>query len=147
MRENEKLVPCPIARSSNNDAYNDVCSATGRQCPYFGDEGMSVCKSKLKCVRYFSKRSGKVKLKKVITLIFSDTKSVKAENRHYTNTIKHSRRKHHDETKPAAVEPNDFMDELQDALKNHGETRTDDAQKGKIAGYGMSAIENYKKKM
>lgn len=36
MREKtEKLVPCPIARSSNNDAYNDICKATGQPCPYF----------------------------------------------------------------------------------------------------------------
>lgn len=146
MRENEKLVPCPIARSSNNDAYNDICNVTGQPCPYFVDEGMSVCKSKIKCLCYFSKRLGKVNFKEIITLIFSDTKTAKKEHRKYTNTIRHSRHAHTDEAKHASVDENDFMEGIEDALKTHVETKIEDDQTGTLAGYQMSALEKYKKK-
>lgn len=146
MRENEKLVPCPIARSSNNDAYNDICNVTGQPCPYFVDEGMSVCKSKIKCLRYFSKRLGKVNFKEIITLIFSDTKTAKKEHRKYTNTIRHSRHAHTDDAEHASVDENDFMEGLEDALKTHVETKIEDDQTGTLAGYQMSALEKYKKK-
>ena len=146
MRENEKLVPCPIARSSNNDAYNDICNVTGQPCPYFVDEGMSVCKSKIKCLSYFSKRLGKVNFKEIITLIFSDTKTAKKEHRKYTNTIRHSRHAHTDDAEHASVDENDFMEGLEDALKTHVETKIEDDQTGTLAGYQMSALEKYKKK-
>lgn len=144
-KENEKLVPCPIARSSNNDAYNDICSATGNPCPYFVDEGMSVCKSKMKCLCYFLKRLGKVNLKEVVILIFSNTKTAKKEHRKYTNTIRHSRHAHTDEAEHANVDDNDFMEGLVDALKDHEESRNESAQKEVTEENDMSVIEEYKK--
>ena len=147
MRENEKLVPCPIARSSNNDAYNDICNVTGQPSPYFVDEGMSVCKSKIKCLRYFSKRLGKVNFKEIVTLIFSDTKTAKKEHRKYTNTIRHSRHAHTDEAEHASVDENDFMEGLADALKNHEVSKNEVVQKKIKEENDMSAIEKYKKKM
>ncbi len=120
MKENtEKLVPCPIARSSNNDTYNDICSATGKPCPYFVDEGMSVCKSKVKCLSYFAKKSSGIKLGEVIKLIFSDTKSGTGAKSEYTNTIKHSRHMQKDEIEKSNLDANQFMEELEEALKSH----------------------------
>lgn len=148
MREDiETLVPCPIARSSNHDAYNDICKATGKQCPYFIDEGMSVCKSKMKCLRYFSKRSGKIYFKEVVKLIFSDTKSAKAEHYKYTNTIRPSRHMHRDEVEHTVVDANEFLADLEDALKNHEDTRSADVQEESVAEECVSALEKYQKKM
>ena len=114
----EKLVPCPIARSSNNDAYNDICKATGKPCPYFIDEGMSVCKSKIKCLSYFAKRESGVNLKEAIKLIFSDTKSGVGVKSEYTNTIKPSRNMHKEVEAEANSDANQFMEELETALKS-----------------------------
>lgn len=120
MREtNEKLWPCPISGSSNNDAYNDICKATGKPCPYFVDEGMSVCKSKMKCLGYFAKRGTGVKLKEVIKLIFSSTKPRAGEKNQYTNTIKRDKHVHASHMHEANEENNLFVEGLEEALKKH----------------------------
>lgn len=161
----EKLVACPISCSSNNDQYNDICKATGQQCPYFVDEGMSVCKSKAKCLAYFAKNWSIVNHEQVAKLIASDTKSYAGRRRKYTNTIKADKNmqveenheanedlfmedlasalKNHEETN---IETTSFLDGLEDALKNHSETSTEDAQEETVAEIQMSAIERYKKK-
>lgn len=117
-KKTEKLWPCPIARSSRNDAYNDICSATGKPCPYFVDEGMSVCKSKRKCLSYFAKRGSGVKLSKVIKLIFSNTKPRKGEKSQYTNTIKRDKRTHATHMQEANEANDLFVEGLEEALKN-----------------------------
>ena len=123
MREtNEKLWPCPISGSSNNDAYNDICKATGKSCPYFVDEGMSVCKSKMKCLGYFAKRGTGVKLKEVIKLIFSSTKPRAGEKSQYTNTIRRDRHTHATHVQETNQESNVFVEELEAALKQHGDS-------------------------
>lgn len=120
MREkDERLVPCPIARSSNNDAYNDLCKATGKPCPYFIDEGMSVCKSKIKCLTYFSKRWSSVNRKQVLKLILSDTKSDAGVKSKYTNTIRHNGQMQEEETDEFNADANQFVAELEAALKSH----------------------------
>lgn len=119
MENMEILVPCPIAKSSNNDTYNDICSATGKPCPYFVDEGMSVCKSKIKCLSYFAQRLDQVNMKKVVKLIFSDTKSGAQEESKYTNTIKPVRHMSKEEREERNSDVNQFMEELEAALKSH----------------------------
>lgn len=120
MREKtEKLVPCPIARSSNHDVYNDICKATGQPCPYYIDEGMSVCKSKMKCLTYFAKRWSSVNQKEVVKLIFSNTKPRAGVKSRYTNTIKRDKSMSAAQMHEANQENDLFVEELEDALKKH----------------------------
>lgn len=142
----EKLVACPISCSSNNDEYNDICKATGKPCPYFIDEGMSVCKRKIKCLTYFSKRLNEIHFGEVAKLIVSDTKSGKGKKSKYTNTIKHSKHMDRETAAESAEDAKEFMDGLEDALKNHRETTREDVQEETAAEIPMSAIERYKKK-
>ena len=118
----EKLVACPISTSSNNDAYNDICKATGQQCPFFIDEGMSVCKSKAECLAYFAKRWSKLNHAEVAKLIASDTKSSKGKKSQYTNTIKRNRHMQEAHVQEANEEAEMFMEGLEAALKKHDES-------------------------
>ena len=125
----EKLVPCPIARSSNNDTYNDICSATGKTCPFFVDEGMSVCKNKAKCLGYFAKKGTDVNPKEVIKLIFSDTKSGAGVKSEYTNTIKRDRHMQREEKVESNLDANQFMEELDAALQSHEMSSKEDGER------------------
>ena len=119
MRENfEMLLPCPISRSSNHDAYNDICKATGQQCPYYADEGMSVCKSKTKCLLYFAKRWSSVNRKQVLKLILSDTKPRAGVKTQYTNTIKRDKDMQAAQIDEMNQESDLFVEDLEAALKN-----------------------------
>lgn len=128
MENIEKLVPCPIARSSNNDAYNDICGATGEPCPYFVDEGMSVCKSKAKCLAYFSKKGSKINLKEVTKLIASDTKSGTGTKRKYTNTIKVDKKMREAQRQEAEEGHVLFMEDLEAALKQHEDANEENGE-------------------
>ncbi|MBQ8519334.1 MAG: hypothetical protein IJ455_07035 [Agathobacter sp.] len=120
MREKEEIIwPCPISRSSNNDAYNDICNATGKPCPYFIDEGMSVCKSKMKCLSYFAKKGTNINLEEVFKLIVSSTKPRAGERSQYTNTIKRDKSMQAAQVDEANLESNLFVEELEAALKQH----------------------------
>lgn len=120
MREKtEKLLPCPISRSSNDDAYNDICKATGQPCPYYIDEGMSVCKSKMKCLTYFAKRWSSVNLKEVVNLIFSNTKPRAGVKSQYTNTIKRDKSMSAAQKQEENQQSDIFVEELEAALKQH----------------------------
>ena len=142
----EKLVACPISCSSNNDEYNDICKATGKPCPYFIDEGMSVCKSKIKCLTYFSKRLNEIHFGEVAKLIVSDTKSGKGKKSKYTNTIKKDKSMQEAEFQEAKDIDESFLEGLEEALKTHSETSTEDVQEETVAETQMSAMERYKKK-
>lgn len=147
MRERtEKLVACPISCSSNNDDYNDICKATGQQCPYFIDEGMSVCKSKAKCLSYFAKKGSGINMGEVAKLIASDTKSYAGRRRKYTNTIKKDKSMQEVELQEAKDTAETFLEELEDALKSHSDVATEDVQKETGAEIQMSAMDKYKKK-
>ena len=147
MRERtEKLVACPISCSSNNDDYNDICKATGQQCPYFVDEGMSVCKSKAKCLSYFAKKGSGINMGEVAKLIASDTKSYAGRRRKYTNTIKKDKSMQEVELQEAKDTAETFLEELEDALKSHSDVATEDVQKETGAEIQMSAMDKYKKK-
>lgn len=166
MRENEKLVRCPISKSSNRDEFNDLCKATGKPCPYYIDEGMSVCKSKTKCLKYFSKNLSGLNLGEVAKLIGSDTqgKSTKTGSHKRSSRAKH--RTHTHEAEKAIQTPEEFMEGLEDALKKHqeekaesasfvegledalknrGETSVEDVQEEKGTEDLVSALEKYKK--
>jgi len=120
MREKEEIIwPCPISSSSNNDAYNDICNATGKPCPYFIDEGMSVCKSKIKCLGYFAKKGAGINLKEVFKLIVSSTKPRVGERSQYTNTIKRDKSMQAAQIDEANLEGELFFEELEAALKQH----------------------------
>ena len=142
----EKLVACPISCSSNNDEYNDICKATGKPCPYFIDEGMSVCKSKAKCLAYFAKKGSGINMAEVAKLIASDTKSYAGRRRKYTNTIKKDKSMQEAEFQEAKDIDESFLEGLEEALKTHSETSTEDVQEETVAESQMSAIERYKKK-
>lgn len=147
MREKtEKLVACPISCSSNNDEYNDICKATGKPCPYFIDEGMSVCKSKAKCLAYFAKKGSGINMAEVAKLIASDTKSYAGRRRKYTNTIKKDKSMQEAEFQKAKDIDESFLEGLEEALKTHSETSTEDVQEETVAESQMSAMERYKKK-
>lgn len=147
MREKtEKLVACPISCSSNNDEYNDICKATGKPCPYFIDEGMSVCKSKAKCLAYFAKKGSGINMGEVAKLIASDTKSYAGRRRKYTNTIKKDKSMQAAELQEAKDIDESFLEGLEEALKTHSETSTEDVPEEMVAEVQMSAIERYKKK-
>ena len=123
MREKtEKLVACPISTSSNNDAYNDICKATGEQCPFFIDEGMSVCKSKAECLAYFAKRWSKLNHGEVAKLIASDTKSSNGKKSQYTNTIKGDKHMQDAHVQEANEDAEMFIEGLEAALKKHNES-------------------------
>ncbi|MBQ3559859.1 MAG: hypothetical protein IJA07_10135 [Agathobacter sp.] len=120
MREKtEKLMPCPISRSSNHDVYNDICRATGQPCPYYVDEGMSVCKSKIKCLLYFAKRWSSVKHKQVLKLIFSDTRPRTDVKTQYTNTLKRDKDMQVAQMDEMSHESDLFVEDLEAALKNY----------------------------
>lgn len=120
MREKtEKLLSCPISRSSNDDAYNDICKATGQPCPYYIDEGMSVCKSKMKCLTYFAKKWSSVNPEEVIKLLFSNTKSSTGVKSQYTNTIKRDKSMRAAQREEENQESELFVEELEAALKQH----------------------------
>ena len=121
----QKLVACPISKSSNHDQYNDICKATGQQCPFFEDEGMSVCKSKAKCLAYFAKNLSIVNHDQVAKLIASDTKSYAGRRRKYTNTIKADTGIRAEETHEVNEDNNSFMEDLASALKNHEEANAE----------------------
>ena len=147
MREKtEKLVACPISCSSNNDEYNDICKATGKPCPYFIDEGMSVCKSKAKCLAYFAKKGSGINMAEVAKLIASDTKSYAGRRRKYTNTIKKDKNMQEAELQEAKDIDESFLEGLEEALKTHSETSTEEVQEQTVAETQMSALERYKKK-
>lgn len=162
----EKLVACPISKSSNHDEFNDICKATGQQCPYFVDEGMSVCKSKAKCLAYFAKNWSIVNRDQVAKLIASDTKSYAGRRRKYTNTIKSDKHMHVEENHEVYEDNNSFMEDLEaalknheeantemsshldgleDALKNHEEVSIEEVREETVAEIKMSAIEMYKR--
>lgn len=146
MREKtEKLVACPISCSSNNDEYNDICKATGKPCPYFIDEGMSVCKSKAKCLAYFAKKGSGINMAEVAKLIASDTKSYAGRRRKYTNTIKKDKSMQEAELQEAKDIDESFLEGLEEALKTHSETSTEEVQEEAAVEIPMSAIERYKK--
>ena len=42
-----------MAYSDAKDQYKDYCAVTKTMCPFYADEGMCVCKSKIKCLNYF----------------------------------------------------------------------------------------------
>ena len=158
MREDEKLVACPISTSSNNDAYNDICKATGKTCPFYIDEGMSVCKSKAQCLAYFAKRWSKVNHAEVAKLIASDTKSDAGRRNKYTNTIKRDKGMQKAEKEEMNLEADSFLEGLEDALKSHSEPSveyTNNAVREKkpvpekkpaAENKPISAIEMYKRK-
>ena len=129
MREDEKLVACPISTSSNNDAYNDICKATGKTCPFYIDEGMSVCKSKAQCLAYFAKRWSKLNHAEVAKLIASDTKSDTGRKNKYTNTIKRDKDMQNAEKEEMNLEADSFLEGLEDALKSHSEPSVEHANK------------------
>ena len=129
----EILVKCPISKSSNHDRYNDICKATGQQCPYYVDEGMSVCKSKIKCLTYFSKRLSDVNLKQVLKLILSDTRPKEGMMQPST---KKSHSKHEirtEEQEKVGQSPSEFMADLEDALKSHEEANAKNRQEKTVA--------------
>ncbi len=139
----QKIVACPISKSSNHDEFNDICKATGQPCPYFADEGMSVCKSKVKCLLYFSKRLTKVNFKEVVNLIFSDTQPK-------TKVAKTSRSKHKtpvEEMDKANEASNAFIEDLEDALKKHEEENIEEGQDENEIDDHIMAIEESMKKM
>lgn len=163
----QKLVACPISCSSNHDEFNDICKATGQQCPYFVDEGMSVCKSKAKCLAYFAKNWSIINHEQVAKLIASDTKSYAGRRRKYTNTIKADKHMQVEENHEVNEENNSFMEDLEaalknheeantemsshldgleDALKNHDETSIEGVPEETVAENQMSAMDKYKKK-
>ena len=117
--DSEKLIPCPISKSSNRDEYNDLCRATGQTCPYFIDEGMSVCKSKTKCIMYLAKRWKTVEWKHVVKLLLSDTKSGEGVTHKYTNTIKGHKEMYDAQMQEINEEDDSFMSGLEEAIKNH----------------------------
>jgi hypothetical protein len=122
MREKAEILwPCPISKSSNRDEYNDICKATGKQCPYYIDEGMSVCKSKAKCLAYFSKRLSEVKLKQVVKLILSDTQPKHAMLSPNPMTIKSKVESHTEDPAKPSKTASEFLEGLEDALKCHEE--------------------------
>lgn len=118
-KKTEKLIACPISCSSNNDQYNDICKATGQPCPFFMDEGMSVCKSKTKCLAYFAKKGAGVNLEEVAKLIAADTKSGAGVKSKYTNTIKKDKNMHVAQLQEANEESDLFIEGLEEALKQH----------------------------
>jgi hypothetical protein len=118
------LVPCPIATSSDDGIYNDMCKATGKPCPYYADEGMSVCKNKLKCLKYFSKNED-VNMKTVFKLIFSNMNKLKKEyiKKEYIQKeyIQREGISHHESTRyeehNAGESTDKFVEELEAAIR------------------------------
>ena len=143
----EKLLPCPISKSSNHDEFNDICKATGQPCPYFADEGMSVCKSKAKCLAYFAKKGSNVNWQEVAKLIASDTKSNSGRKNKYTNTIRRDKSMQDVELDESREDNNSFMEGLEDALKNHEEVATENEQDDNAIEEHIMAIEESMKKM
>ena len=122
MREKPEILwPCPISKSSNRDEYNDICKATGKQCPYYIDEGMSVCKSKTKCLAYFSKRLPDVKLKQVVKLLLSETQPKHAMFNPDQMAAKAKGKPHVEEPVKPTKTASEFLEGLEDALKSHEE--------------------------
>ena len=120
MREKvESLLPCPISKSSNHDMYNDICKATGQTCPFYADEGMSVCKNKAKCLAYFAKSGAKVNSEEVMKLIVWDKKSCAEDKSQYTNTIKRDHSMQKTQSKEKEEESDSFLKELEAALDKH----------------------------
>ncbi|MBR2045254.1 MAG: hypothetical protein IJ958_03865 [Agathobacter sp.] len=70
-----ELAICPMATSkSKEDQYKDICKITNFGCPFYDDEGMSVCKSKTKCIQHFKRRikkGKKINHSLMIKLLFS----------------------------------------------------------------------------
>lgn len=128
MREKAEILwPCPISKSSNRDEYNDICKATGKQCPYYMDEGMSVCKSKAKCLAYFSKRWSEVNFKQVVKLILSDTQPKHAILNSNHMVRKSQKLTHAEEPVKATQTASEFLEGLEDALKCHEEKIVEEA--------------------
>ena len=68
--ESGELSICTMAESVNKDIpYKDICKVTHSFCPFYEDEGMCVCKSKMKCISHFIKQFKRGKKVK-ISLIF-----------------------------------------------------------------------------
>lgn len=73
--ESGELSICTMAKAVNKDIpYKDICKITNAMCPFYEDEGMCVCKSKLKCILYFIKqfkKGRKVKLSLIFKFLSS----------------------------------------------------------------------------
>jgi len=114
--DDKNFPPCPMATSSKNDEYIDLCKITGKECPFYLDEGMSVCKSKPKCFKNFIKKKSKIKFKEAVKLIFSDTKTFKNTYKRH-NPNKSNRKTRECQEYEVFETTDDFIINLETALK------------------------------
>lgn len=127
IHEDKMLPPCPASMSGKNDGYNDLCKVTGEKCPFYEDEGMSICKSKTKCLNHFLKKEY-VNQQEIVKLLLSDTKSIKntsSKKQHKRSSKKHRSSKDYE----VFHSTNEFIEEIEDALRKRESQIVDTASK------------------
>lgn len=115
MNEDKLYPPCPMATTNKHNGFRDICKITGKTCPFYIDEGMSVCKSKTKCLNHFLKCKTGIKYEGIVTLLVLDTKNFKPvhkNNSHRGGKKKHNKSKEYEITDTT----NEFIEKLEDAF-------------------------------